>query len=285
MAMKDRKFEIRPLTGQIGAEVRGIDISQRLTEAERQQVLDAFLLYKVLVLRNQQGASDLDFVDFCRTFGPPEVEKHPQHASVPGVPAIKVLRSNAGSMCEDREYSWHMDGSTRASGVRQWVSLLRAVEVPEFGRDTGFADMEGVFYRLSDTMQQFLSGLRATHSWGWTNPGVPEVVQEVAPLFKRTGRRHLYVSPHYTTGIVGMRPDESELLLKFLFKKATRLEHQVRVNWEPGTIGIWDNARTLHAPIMDIAFPRVMHRVMLLMPDDGKPWEACESRWQELAPA
>ena len=271
---------VRPLTGNIGALIEGFDISEPLPDAIREEILQAFLDHKVLVLKGQDKASAADLLDFCRTFGAPEEAPHPQHAAYPGIPGVKVLRSDAGNEDEDRDSSWHTDGSQRASGVRQWVSILRAIDVPAYGRDTAFVDMESVFARLSETLRGFLTGLQANHSWGWTNPGVPPVQQEVAPVDKRTGRRTLYVSPFYTTDIIGLRKDESDLLLKFLLSKIHRLENQLRVAWEPGTIVVWDNARTLHYPVMDRAYPRVMHRVMTLLPDEGIPWKLSERQLQ-----
>lgn len=44
-----------------------------------------------------------------------------------------------------------------------------------------------------------------------------------------------------TTHIVGMKKEESDMLLGFLNNHIARcLEHQVRVRWEPGTVVIWD---------------------------------------------
>lgn len=268
---KTQEIQVAPLTGLIGAEIKGLDLTRALTEEQNSTVFQAFLDHKVLVIRGQQAISRRQLADFCRLFGEPEIEEHPQHGADADTPEVKVLRSDAGNEDEDRDSSWHMDGSTRGADKRLWVSILQAVEVPEYGRDTAFVDMERAFHRLSEPMQTFVSGLKAIHSWGWVKPGAPTSEHDVAPIHSYTGRRTLYVSPFYTTDIVGLRPDESDLLLKFLLSKVHRLEHQVRVSWEPGTIVIWDNARTLHYPIMDRPFPRVMHRVMTLLPEgDGQ---------------
>jgi len=34
------------------------------------------------------------------------------------------------------------------------------------------------------------------------------------------------------------------------------------VQWEPGTIVLWDNVKTQHYLVFDKIYPRVMHRVM-----------------------
>lgn len=74
---------------------------------------------------------------------------------------MKVLESDAD---EYRQHamewnldSWHTDGAPRAN--RHWRSLLQAIDVPDFGRDTMFADMVTAFECLSEPMQKFLEGL------------------------------------------------------------------------------------------------------------------------------
>jgi hypothetical protein len=49
-----------------------------------------------------------------------------------------------------------------------------------------------------------------------------------------------------TTHIVGMKKEESDMLLGFLNNHIARcLEHQVRVRWEPGTVVLWDVSTSL----------------------------------------
>jgi taurine dioxygenase len=60
-----------------------------------------------------------------------------------------------------------------------------------------------------------------------------------------------------------MRPDESQALLDFLLAQPRIPEFQLRVSWEPGTIVLWDNETTQHYLVLDKAYDRVMHRVMV----------------------
>jgi len=135
--------------------------------------------------------------------------------------------------------------------------------VPPYGRDTMFADMVSAFNRLSPPIRKLLEELTCAHSWGRQQPDAPEVFHPMVIESKRTGDKALYVNKLYTRRIEGLREDESDALIHFLLQQTKMPEVQLRVNWEPGTVAIWDNEVTQHYLVLDMAFPRVMHRVMV----------------------
>jgi taurine dioxygenase len=72
----------------------------------------------------------------------------------------------------------------------------------------------------------------------------------------------LFVNPLFTKRLKGLSRPESDALMRLLFDHLTAIEHTVRLNWEPGTIAIWDNRTTQHRPVNDfLPQIRVMHRV------------------------
>ena len=90
----------------------------------------------------------------------------------------------------------------------------------------------------------------------------------VHPLIRvhpETGRASLYITdPQTTTHFNDMTPEESLPLITFLLNHATRPEFTCRLNWEVGTLAIWDNRRVLHMALND--YPgqrRVMHRITI----------------------
>jgi len=62
---------------------------------------------------------------------------------------------------EARENAWHIDVTWREAP--SLCSILRAIEVPDVGGDTLFADMHAAFLGLSPEMRRFVSGLTAVH--------------------------------------------------------------------------------------------------------------------------
>jgi alpha-ketoglutarate-dependent taurine dioxygenase len=246
------------LTGNIGAEIRGLDLLEPMTGAEVDEVAKALSEHKVLAFRGLDRMGPKEHLAFAVQFGAPEIDEHPNHPDVDGVPGVKVIR-HEGDL--SRVDSWHTDGSTREF-TPSYISTLRAVDIPPFGRDTVFANMEAVFDSLHPGMQSFLEGLTAMHSWGHQRPEAPPVEHPVVLVHPISGRKSLYVNKYYTRSIVGLPINQSEELLNFLFLQSHWAEFQLRVRWEPGMMVMWDNTNTQHYLVMDVVYPRVMHRVM-----------------------
>lgn len=251
------QLTFKPITGIFGAEIAGIDLSRPIDDRLRAQIESLIGEYKVLVFPNQLGVGPAELARFAANFGPVETVPHPVLPDYPGVPAVKIIKTEGTEYGED---TWHTDGATRQS--TRWFSFLQAIDVPPHGRDTLYADMEAVYDSMSAPMQEFLGGLTALHSWGADAPDLPPVPHPVIKENPVTGRKSLYVNRGYTRSIVGLKPHESEMLLEYLYRRANIALYQLRVSWRPGTITMWDNQQTLHYVAMDTRYTRTMHRVM-----------------------
>lgn len=57
-----------------------------------------------------------------------------------------------------------------------------------------------------------------------------------------TGEKSLFVNDEWITGIEGWKPSETEWLLKFLMDYISKgHDFQIRLNWKPKTVVIFDN--------------------------------------------
>jgi taurine dioxygenase len=156
--------------------------------------------------------------------------------------------------------------------------------IPEVGGDTLYASMRAAYEALSPSMQEFLGGLTAIHSassaydpkttgdakyrgeaaisYTFSERIYEEVEHPVVRTHPETGKRGLFVNPMFTQRIAQLSQDESEALLAFLYRHATRPEFTCRVRWRPGSLVIWDNRCTQHYAIDDYPdHERVMYRV------------------------
>jgi taurine dioxygenase len=258
VAEKISELSVEPITGALGAHIGGVDLTRPADAGLVAELEHLIAVHKVLVFTGQTAVGPSELVRFARHFGAPETVPHPDHADCPGEPGVKVIEYDCSPHVVDQ---WHTDGATRAN--TRWLSFLQAVDVPPYGRDTLFADMEAAFEGLSPLLQDFLAGMNTQQSWGGQKPGAPPVVHPAVVTNPVTGRRALYVNRIYTTALEGLRPKESQLLLEYLKDLAFYPDYQMRVRWKPGTIAMWDNERTQHYVAQDKEYHRIMHRVMV----------------------
>ena len=125
------RFETRPLSPLIGAEIHGIDLAQDLDDAMIADLRQALLTYKVIFFRDQ-NISRAQHIAFARRFGPLEIH--------PATPADQVdpevLRITHGPDSRGRENAWHSDVTWRPEP--SLGSILRAIELPPAGTGTEY---------------------------------------------------------------------------------------------------------------------------------------------------
>jgi len=254
-------YQLTPLTGTFGAEITGLDVSMPVEVDIAEKIAESLDEHKVLVVRDQLALEPSGLAAFASQFGSAEISPRPGMDDYPGVPAVKVIFSEGITLSRTGEAitdTWHTDGCVR-DDTNDWLSFLHAHQIPPFGRDTLFADMEAIYSRLSPPLQGMLDGLFAVHK----SSSGDSTRYPVALADPVSGRKSLYVNQFYTSHIEDLRADESRMLLEFLYQQTHSPECQVRVDWKPGTLVIWDNRRTQHYLVCDKAFPRIMHRVMV----------------------
>ena len=264
-------LDVRPLAGALGAELRAagggrLDVNG-LDEAHVAAIRDALCAYQVVVLRDQQMQAG-DLASFGRRFG--ELERHPYlggtSAEPEVVPVIKEPHEtvNFGG-------GWHSEMSFLE--CPPMATALYAVEVPNFGGDTLFANQQAAFLGLSDTMKRFAESLSAVHSAARQYGGGGDsdrnagqyssmsvdvsddahasLTHPVVRTHPETGAKALYVNRAFTEAISGMRRHESKALLEMLWRHAVSEQFTCRVRWAPGTLTMWDNRSVQHYALND----------------------------------
>jgi len=258
------RIEVRRLSPGIGAEIRGADLSKPLERITFEEIRRAFLAHKVVFFRGQDITTE-QHVAFARLFG--ELEIHPFAKNKPGHPEVMAIQH--GPENRGRENTWHSDVTWRQAP--SLGSVLRAIEVPEVGGDTLFADMQAAYLGLGDAMQRLLGGLTAIHDFaGVFGRGLapaalaemrakyPPAEHPVVRTHPETGRKGLYVNAAFTTGIKGMTHAESRGLLELLYRQAAIPEYQCRFRWDHHAIAFWDNRACQHYAVSDY-WPKVRH--------------------------
>lgn len=266
---------LSPLSGALGAEVTGLDVTA-MDDRTFAEIHSAFLRHEVLVFRDQQIGPDA-YVALARRFG--DLADYPFAKGLEERPEITVIvkeadqTSNFGGM-------WHTD--TTYTPAPPKATMLYAVETPAAGGDTLFACQHRAAETLSDGLRSALAGLsgvnsstlnasalRTTHIATGTMKAAsgPAALQAEHPVLRKhpeTGRMSLYVNPSHTERFAGWTTEESRPLLDHLFTHQIQPEITCRVTWAPGTLVIWDNRACLHRAINDYdGHRREMWRITL----------------------
>jgi taurine dioxygenase len=258
-------FEVRPFDAPLGAEIIGLDISKPINTADFARIHRAHLEHHVVVFRDQQ-VSPAAHIAFSRRFGPLEIHVlHQFHlANHPEILIVSNIKNENGEPLGlgDAGAYWHSDISYKPEP--SLGSLLHAQELPGEGGDTLFADQHLAWEALSPALQQRILPLKAEHSYlakyeelRAKNPWRPQLsqaqvdqvrpaVQPVVRTHPETGRRALFVSEHFTTGIVGLPKEESDALLAELFAHSVKPDFVYRHRWQPHDLVFWDNRSVMH---------------------------------------
>jgi taurine dioxygenase len=269
-------IEIMPITAAIGAEVRGVDLRDELTDVDVKILRQALLDHLVLFFRDQPVTDD-EQLAFALRFGPMHVSPlQTVHQDAPEIVVLDQVHPQGEGADE-----WHSDNTFLAEPPMG--SILRAVQLPDIGGDTCFASMYAAYEGLSPAMRTFVDGLRAVHDI--TNPlkkairdghstldlaamqeTCPPVEHNVVVTHPETGRKALFVNRNSTTHIVGLTDREQDVLLPFLLDHVRSPEYQCRFHWEEGSIAFWDNRAVQHYAVADYHERRIMHRATIAGP-------------------
>jgi alpha-ketoglutarate-dependent taurine dioxygenase len=270
-------FEVVPVAGRIGAEIRGVRLSADLPEGVRHAIHAAWLQHKVIFFRGQDHLDDASQEALTPIFGAGPVS-HPTVPVATGTQFVHELDSKFGG----RANSWHSDVTFVAAYPR--ASILRAVKVPPAGGDTTWANTAAAYQDLSPELRDLADKLWALHSNDYdyqvnreTSAADRERFNEiftsttyetehpVVHIHPETGERHLLLG-HFVKKILGVTPADSVRLFQLLQDHVTRLENTVRWRWQAGDVAIWDNRATQHYAINDYGD---QHRVVRRVTVDG----------------
>lgn len=276
---------VQPCTGALGAELLGIDLKAALADQERAEkarsfIYDQLLAHQVVFFRDQfLSASELSALG--RLFGDIEEE--------PFIPVrskessdVHVMRGFEKGKAFGVTLGWHVDHSYLQ--VPTMGIMLHAIDVPEAGNDTVFANMAMAYDELSEESKEFFSKLTVIHDIaqyalrsGHVGLESAETIEQLAAMRRKmpqvehplvcthpeTGRKFLYVNPAWAFAVKGFSRPESDMVMNFLFNHVTQTQFQCRFHWKNGSLAFWDNRCVLHSPTTDRYGARKMQRLAL----------------------
>lgn len=275
--MTQASIDIKPVAGALGAEISGVDLSAELSNQTYDAIHQAFLDHLVIFFRDQ-NLTPAQFISVAKHFGKPD--HYPFIESIDGYPEIiEILKTEDDTI----NFGCHWHSDTAYMDKPSLGTMLYALETPESGGDTLFANMYQAYDALSDGMKRMLDGLRAFNSSEQKDLGGraqkmaelnalkdtyvegSEALEHFHPVVRthpETGKKSLFVNGSHTVHFEGMSEEESKPILDYLIAHMKKPEFQCRFRWAPGSIAFWDNRCTQHLAINDYnGKRRRMHRI------------------------
>ncbi len=264
----------------LGAEIRGVDLSEPVDDGAFAMIERAYDEHGVVFFRRQRVVPDQQ-VAFTRRFGKIEFNIFGERWSVPGSPEIVVVSNvtDDGKPIGIRRAgeNWHSDMCYTACPPRG--TMLYALEIPTLHGlplgDTEFASAAAAWDALPAAMQRFLEGRRARFDFRGRKRAIeptqaeiernPPVMHPLVRTHPRTGRKCLYVMRDDCVGIEGMGDDEAQALIGALADHIVKPAFIYRHQWQVGDLLLWDNCTVQHRAIQDYELPqrRLMHRTTM----------------------
>jgi taurine dioxygenase len=265
-AARDYKLiEVTPYAGSLGAEISGVAVD-KMEDAAFAEIKQASLDHQVVFIQDQNLEVD-GFESFVARWGSYGEERYlggmDDHPHV-----VALLKEADEKVPIVFGGAWHSDWSFMETPPA--YTFLYALDIPDYGGDTLFANMYLVYDFLSPEMQRICDGLTVIHSaergYGpnakhndyFENMDIKYDESALAtqehPLVRvhpETGRKAIFANPVYAIGIKGMKSGESSVILNYLYSIAQNHAFICRYRWNKGSIAIWDNRCAWHFPISD----------------------------------
>jgi taurine dioxygenase len=276
----------RPLTPTFGLEI--LDVDLRAPTDDLIAGIDALWVeHPVLIIRDQL-LDEAQQIAFSSRLG--EINIHVRtdirSRSNPEVVMVSNLQlengENIGALASG-EAKWHTDSCYKPRP--DTGSLLYALEVPEDGGKTAWANTQLAYDALSDEMRARVEGRRGEYAYKIFDVDIvedgdvkdirektPDVVHPMVLTQPGSGRKGLYLDPLQTYGVEGMESAEGRALLDELSAHITRPEFVFEHKWRRGDIVLWDNCRVLHRrEPFDPMVPRLLKRTTIFLPPERYP--------------
>lgn len=269
-------MRVEPVSDGFAAIVSGVDLATVAGGPLADQVRDLHRDYPVLAFADQVLDATA-FAGFSRVFGDLEIDEHLPQFAHPDHREVIILSNVDAEGRPDPESAgrgsaWHADSTYKPNPCAH--TLLYALEIPDHGGGTLFADMYKAYDTLPEDIKRAIDGRSARHLFG-SGPAeggvaplkedqqdlLPAVEQPVVICHPETGRQALRVNPLHTVDIIGLKRSESDALLKAIFDHATKPEFIYHHHWRVGQVVIWDQRCTLHRA--EAAYPMNQRRRLL----------------------
>jgi len=263
-----------------GARISGVTQESLQDAATRAQINDVFEERGMIVFEDVEPTSQMH-VAISNVFGP--LKDHPVPAvdrvDQDSMPGVIDMRHNPKDTTivelEGKQLSqwlpWHFDHCYNNELNR--AGVLRAIDIPEEGGMTGFADGIDLYQSLSPELREKIAGLKVIYTldlrYSAMRFGLAESFRLIkeqsghmkmadyaktlpraihpATWTRKSGEKVLHVSPWMAVGIEHRENPEGDRLLESVCQEILAKVKPYFHKWKKTDMVIWDNWRMLHS--------------------------------------
>lgn len=287
-------IEIKPLPNAIGVEVLGLDLSEDIDKDTANRLYTAWQSAGIMLFRSI-GTTPERQLNLSRVFG--ELEIHPiENIRLEDYPELIWLANKDATSAPLYYYDdiptvsripWHSDLVYTTTPNRG--ALLRMVDMPAQGGETGWVDTAAAYEALDNETKQLIEDKEGLFQFilnpcdmrfGRMNvkrddnsnkaneanfyPDFPDIAHPLVWTHPETGKKSLAVSPLHLRSMVGNENAEADALLNNLVDHATSGEFTYIHQWQPNDMVLWDNWRTMHCALgHPPELKRMVHRTTI----------------------
>lgn len=257
------------MEGPLGISVSNFDLSKPLAAEEILRIKDLMRDYHVVVFKNQ-NLTEEQLKDFATYFGP--VFQPPKEVPVlaskedGSVPDIIPVANIPGGVLGNDELQLHIDHLWCPCPSKG--SFLYAIEVPDEGGDTHWANLALAYNELDDATKSQINDLKIITYSEWVNrgggysssaakgiplyrdmskppngPGFPHPLVRTHP---DSGKKILSLSYATEVEVVGWPEKEGSELIQRLRAHMHQEHLRYKHKWTVGDLLFWDNQITAH---------------------------------------
>ncbi|HEX7710774.1 MAG TPA: TauD/TfdA family dioxygenase [Sphingomonadaceae bacterium] len=292
-------FAATPLTERFGAEISGLDPSERIPASALDELVDLFHQRQVLVFRSRV-LTPREYIGFIRQFGTPDpsdTSRYHEPIDIDGFKGLRLVSNiaeggrNKGQFGND-EMGWHQDRWTDAAPPP--ATALHGVEITRTGGRTGIANLCDAYDAMPPALRRRVEGrsihfpLQVNDFEGDLDTVDPEdeTLFRIVPIVQThavTGRRFLFLGARRILAyidtaprITGLSKAESAELLDEIYAHISRPKFAYLHQWRQGDVLLWDNRCCAHRrEAFDPAERRLLY---------GSPIVSSDLLWQPARP-
>ena len=269
-------IKLNKLSKILGLEILNLDLKKVIDKKLKIKLNDLFVENKVLVIR-KQFLNPNEFQKAAEIFGK-IFKQHNSKFSLKENPLVHYI-SNQDKFSDGKIYipgeGFHTDHSNDKQPPK--ATILLSKEIPSYGGDTQFINMNLLYENLSNEMKNKIKNLKAKHVYQSKfskrklmsiknqDHKNNEVFHPLVKIHPETGLKSLYINPIRIEQISNYSDEKTLDLINELMEHVNSLKFEYRHKWDVGDFVIWDNRTLMHKANgdYDMSEKRYLYRLML----------------------